>query len=143
MRNIETEITINASKKVVWDILLNHEAYEEWNPFIRKLSGPTQAGDHLLVNIQPPDKKAMEFKPLVLVNEKEKEFRWKGKLLVKGIFDGEHYFLLESLGPNETRFTQGENFTGILSGLMMNMIRENTEKGFQAMNLALKKKAEN
>ena len=47
---------------------------------------------------------------------------WIGKLFVKGIFDGEHYFLLESVGPNGTHFTQGENFTGILSGLMMKMI---------------------
>jgi hypothetical protein len=142
MRNIETKITINASSEVVWDILLDHKAYEEWNPFIREISGPSQQGDHLLVKIQPPESKAMEFKPLVLVNDKEKEFRWVGKLIVKGIFDGEHYFLLESAGPNKTHFIQGENFTGILSGLMMKMIGDNTLKGFQTMNEALKKKAE-
>ena len=27
MRNLETEITINASPEVVWDILLDHNAY--------------------------------------------------------------------------------------------------------------------
>jgi len=142
MRNLETEITIKASPAEVWDILLNHEAYAEWNPFIKEISGPAQPGEKLLINIQPPDSKAMVFKPLVLVNEKEKEFRWIGKLFVKGIFDGEHYFLLESVGPNETHFTQGENFTGILSGLMMKMIGKNTLSGFESMNEALKKKAE-
>lgn len=142
MRNLETEITINASPEVVWAILLDHSAYPEWNPFIKEISGPAQPGENLLVNIQPPGSKGMEFKPLVLVNEKEKEFRWIGKLLVKGIFDGEHYFLLESVGPNETHFTQGENFTGILSGLMMKMIGKNTLLGFESMNDALKMKAE-
>lgn len=142
MRNIKTEISINASPTEVWNILLDHEAYPDWNPFIKKISGPPQPGENLLVNIQPPDSKAMEFKPLVLVNEKEKEFRWVGKLFVKGIFDGEHYFLLESVGPNETIFTQGENFTGILSGLLMKMIGKNTLRGFESMNDALKKKAE-
>ena len=142
VRNIETEITINASPETVWEVLLDHKAYPQWNPFIKEISGTAQPGEKLVVSIKPPESKAMEFKPLVLVNEKEKEFRWIGKLLVKGIFDGEHYFLLESLGPNETRFTQGENFTGILSGLMMKMIGENTLKGFKSMNDALKVKAE-
>jgi len=142
MKNLETDITINASLETVWEILLDHDAYAKWNPFIKEISGSPQPGEKLLVNIQPPEGKAMKFKPLVLVNEQEKEFRWIGKLIVKGIFDGEHYFLLESRGPNETHFTQGENFTGILSGLMMKMIGENTFAGFQAMNAALKKKAE-
>lgn len=142
MRNLETKITINASPEKVWEILLNHKAYPEWNPFIKEISGTAQPGKKLLVNIQPPESKAMEFKPLVLVNEREKEFRWIGKLVIKGIFDGEHYFLLEETGPNETHFTQGENFTGILSGLMMKLIGENTLKGFESMNVALKKKAE-
>jgi hypothetical protein len=142
MRNLETEVTISATTEVVWDILLDHKAYPEWNPFIIQISGPTQPGENLLVNIKPPEGKPMEFKPLVLANKKEKEFRWIGKLFVKGIFDGEHYFLLESVGPNETRFTQGENFTGILSGVMMKMIGENTLVGFENMNKALKKQAE-
>jgi hypothetical protein len=142
MRNLETEITINASLNVVWDILLDHSAYPDWNPFITQISGPTQPGENLVVNLKPPDGKSMEFKPRVLANEKEKEFRWIGKLFVKGIFDGEHYFLLDPVGPNETLFTQGENFTGILSGLMMKMIGENTKVGFESMNKALKKQAE-
>jgi hypothetical protein len=142
MRNIETEIAINASPAKVWEILLDHKAYPDWNPFIKSISGPTQPGGHLLVNLQLPEGKAMVFKPLVLVNEKEKEFRWVGKLLVKGIFDGENYFFVEARGPNKTHFTQGENFTGILSGLMMKMIGKNTRAGFATMNDALKKKAE-
>jgi len=109
MKFLEMEITINASPEAVWGILLDHGAYPDWNPFIVQISGSTQPGENLSVNIKPPESKPMEFKPIVLVNEKEKEFRWVGKLLVKGIFDGEHYFLLEPIGPNETRFTQAES----------------------------------
>ena len=36
----------------------------------------------------------------------------------------------------------GENFKGILSGILMMMIRKDTEKGFNAMNEALKKQTE-
>jgi hypothetical protein len=32
--------------------------------------------------------------------------------------DGEHYFLLELIGESRTRLTQGENFSGLLVGLL-------------------------
>lgn len=36
----------------------------------------------------------MTFKPKILIVEPNKEFRWKGKLGINGIFDGKHYFIL-------------------------------------------------
>jgi hypothetical protein len=143
MRSIKTEIVIDASSAQVWNVLMNHEAYPTWNPFIKSISGRTAEGESMAVTIQIGAKAPMDFAPLVLTNNENKEFRWKGKLLVSGIFDGEHYFILEQIGPNETRFIQGENFTGLLSGVLMKMIGEDTEKGFSAMNLALKNQVEN
>jgi len=143
MRNIETDIVINAPSEEVWSILINHDSYPSWNPFIKQISGPTQPGEYLTVEIQAGKNKPMQFKPIVITNIQSKEFRWRGKLFVKGIFDGEHYFILEQNGSDQTRFIQGENFTGILSGLMIKMIGEDTVEGFHAMNNALKNQAEN
>jgi hypothetical protein len=78
----------------------------------------------------------MDFKPLVLNNQFSREFRWKGKLGIRGIFDGEHYFILEEITPNQTRFIQGENFTGLFSGLLIKKIGEYTKRGFVSMNEA-------
>ena len=61
---------------------------------------------------------------------------------MRGIFDGEHYFIIQSSGSNQTTFIQGENFTGLFSGVLFHMIGENTEKGFQLMNQALKARVE-
>lgn len=142
MRSIRTEIEINASPNEVWTVLMHHQSYPEWNPFIRKISGSTQPGDYLEVTIQSEGNDPMDFKPLVLINNTNQEFRWVGKLGIKGVFDGEHYFVLEQIGPNQTKFVQGENFTGILSGLLMKMIGKDTEAGFNDMNKALKFRAE-
>jgi hypothetical protein len=43
----------------------------------------------------------MTFKPTILTLESNKEFRWKGKLGITGIFDGEHYFILEYLNKDK------------------------------------------
>jgi hypothetical protein len=143
MRNIKTETIINASPEVVWEILMTHDAYPNWNPFIKEITGLTEPGEYLKVNIQPGEKEPMVFKPIVLTNEEVKEFRWRGKFLIKGIVDGEHYFLLEEINQNQTRFIQGENFTGILSGIFYKMMGKDTAEGFDAMNEALKEQAEN
>jgi hypothetical protein len=141
-RSIKTEIVINAPAEEVWNVLMDHEAYPQWNPFIKQISGSTQKGKNLAVTIQSKGNDPMDFEPTVLINKKEREFRWAGKLLVTGVFDGEHYFILEQIGPNKTRFIQGENFTGILSGVFMKMIGKDTKGGFIAMNKALKKEVE-
>ena len=142
MRNLKTDIVINAPSEAVWNILMDHESYPTWNPFIKQISGTTQPGKYLSVELQAGTNKPMQFKPVVITNSQGHEFRWKGKLFVKGIFDGEHYFIVEPVGSDQTRFIHGENFTGILSGLMLKMIEEDTLAGFQAMNTALKNQAE-
>ena len=60
-----------------------------------------------------PGKFGMRFKPTVLSIRPERELRWLGHLLFSGIFDGEHYFLLEPIGESRTRLRQGEKFSGL------------------------------
>jgi hypothetical protein len=83
----------------------------------------------------------MRFTPTVLAVKPERELRWLGKLLLPGLFDGEHYFLLEPIGEERTRFTHGENFSGLLVSIFGGALSA-TEEGFKAMNLALKRQAE-
>ena len=142
MKNLETKIIIEADKERVWQILMDNTAYPEWNPFISSLEGELRAGQQIHVAIQPPGQKAMQFQPLVLVCKRNQEFRWKGKLFIKGLFDGEHYFILKSIGDNKTQLIHGERFSGLLTPVLLKMIGESTLAGFEAMNEALKARAE-
>ncbi len=141
MREIKTEITINAPKEKVWNTFTNTENYTAWNPFIESIKGDLKVGEQIAVNLTPPNGKAMTFKPNVLVFEKNKEFRWLGKLFIKGVFDGEHYFQLIDNQDGTTTFVHGEIFNGILVSLMGSIL-ENTKIGFELMNEALKKEVE-
>lgn len=141
MKNIQTEILINADISKVWNVLMDFENHPKWNPFIKSISGEQKAGNKLTVSIQPPDGNGMTFKPKILTLEPNREFRWKGKLGINGIFDGEHYFILESLDKDQTKFTHGENFSGLLVLLMGNMLNK-TKAGFQLMNESIKKECE-
>ena len=59
-----------------------------------------------------------------------------------GIFDGECRSGIERLGDARTRFTQCELFSGLLAPLFAKSLKGATGQGFEAMNLALKERAE-
>ena len=141
MKNIQTEILINTDITKVWDVLINFESYPKWNPFITSISGEPKLGSRLTVSINPPGGNGMTFKPNILTLESNKEFRWKGKLGINGIFDGEHYFILEFLENNKTKFIHGEKFSGLLVPLVGKML-DKTKKGFQLMNESIKNECE-
>jgi hypothetical protein len=140
-RRIEAAVEIDASAGRVWAILTDFARMPSWNPFITSMSGNLTPGERLSVTIAPPGKSAMRFKPAVLAVRPERELRWLGHLLVPGVFDGEHYFLLEPIGSERTRLTQGEKFSGLLVRPLGGMLSA-TEAGFKAMNAALKEQAE-
>ena len=140
-RRIETDIEINAPTSRVWALLTDFALMPSWNPFIKSISGNLAQGARLAVHIVPPGSSGMHFKPTVLSVRPERELRWLGHLLVPGIFDGEHYFLLEPIGEKQTRLTHGEKFSGLLVGLLGSTLAA-TSAGFEAMNTALKQKAE-
>ena len=142
MKNLETTILINRSAQTVWNILLDFPQYSQWNPFIKSIQGEAQVGQQLTVLIQPPGQKAQQFTPVVQVCDPAREFRWLGHLFVKGLFDGEHYFILEPINDRQVRLRHGEHFSGLLVRPIMALIGASTLQGFTAMNEALKQRAE-
>ena len=142
MKTIATEIAIQATPERVWTILTDFAKYPEWNPFIREASGEVKTGSRLEVRIHPPEGSAMTFRPTVKEASTGRELRWLGHLLVPGLFDGEHSFVIEPAGAGEVRFRQDEHFRGLLVPLFPRRMYERTQRGFEEMNRALKERAE-
>ena len=136
MNHLKTEIVLNASKEKIWNTLTDFDSYENWNPFIISSQGEAVVGQRL-TNAMVNKGKTTVFKPVVTKAVPFEEFEWLGSGLL-GMFKGRHYFILEDVGNNQTKLIHGEHFSGLLSGLIMNMIGEETLKNFQAMNKALK-----
>lgn len=137
MKEIVTEIIINAPIEKIWSKLLDFNAYPSWNPFIRKLEGEAIVGAKLVVTIQPEGQKPMVFKPRVLTTS-DYHFSWIGQVGFSGIFDGEHNFKLVQEPGGQVKFIHFEKFSGILSSPIFAMIGKSTTAGFLQMNQALK-----
>jgi hypothetical protein len=82
----------------------------------------------------------MTFRPTVLAVEFGTLIRWRGRLGLPGLFDGEHELRLQPLPGGGTRFFQRETFTGLLVPIAKRVL-DDTATGFTAMNAALRDRA--
>lgn len=140
--HLHTEIEIDASSEAVWTVLVDFASYPEWNPFIKSIAGKPEEGTRLRIAIQPKPDKVMRFSPTVLTAQAGRELCWLGHVIVPGVFDGEHRFVIEPLAEGRVRFLQSERFSGLLVGLLRGSLERDTRRGFEAMNRALKARVE-
>lgn len=141
MKKIKTEIVIDKDVSTVWNVLTDFESYPNWNPFVRSIEGEKYIGKKVSVTCNTAGGKMVSFKPIVIKLDTDREFRWKGKLGFRGIFDGQHYFKLENMGENQTKFIHGEDMSGVLVSLMGKTLNKMNDS-FEMMNEALKKECE-
>lgn len=134
---LKTEITINASAEKVWDLLMDFEAYPDWNPFVLSIAGDPEVGQQLKIELE-----SMKFQPKVQEVTPNKKFSWLGHLFFKGLFDGHHQFEIIENGDGSVTFHHSEDFSGMLVGYLQKMLNTKTLDGFNAMNRALKTHAE-
>jgi hypothetical protein len=141
-KQLRSDIEIDASAERVWEVLTDFDAYAEWNPFMVRARGIARPGERLTIRMRPQGGRAMTFRPTVLEAEPGRRLRWLGRLLLPGVFDGEHDFTIEPLAQGKVRLVQREEFRGVLVRLAAASLDRRTLPAFVAMNQALKRRAE-
>ena len=139
--SLRSDIEIEAPPVVVWSVLTDLDSYADWNPFVVSSQGSVAVGEKLTNRMQQPGGKAMTIRPKVTEVEPERVFEWLGHIGFPGVFDARHRFEIEPTSTG-SRFTQSEAFNGVLVRLMKKSLDTKTMRGFEAMNTALKTRAE-
>jgi len=143
MREVFTEIRINATAATVWSVLVELPKYHLWNPFVVRAKGEVRVGERLECHPKLPGRKRpVTFRPVVSHAVPERLFAWKGHTLMPGLADGDHIFEIEPLEDGGVRLVHRQEFRGLLIPLLSPFLGERTRQGFEQMNQALKKRAE-
>jgi hypothetical protein len=143
MKELYTEIEIDAPAERVWQLLTDFENMPDWSPSMDEIKGEPVTGARLEIRFASPNGKGgMRLKPRVLKAEPNRELRWLGHVVIPGLFDGEHIFTIEPLDGDRVRFVQRERFTGLLVPFLSRSLDNGTREAFEAMNRALKERAE-
>jgi hypothetical protein len=123
-------------------VLVDFPRYSEWNPFLVSVSGKLDLGAPLtLIESEPESNRERSQIVRVKRCEPERELRWLGHSVMKGLLDGEHFLLLEPTARGHTRLIHGENTTGILLKFALARVTLKT-RGLVYMNQALKRRVE-
>jgi hypothetical protein len=138
-RTIHTTVDINAGNDAVWDVLTDFASYKEWNPVMR-IEGTPEVGTKLVVHLTG-EGGGMSFKPKVLAATPGKELRWLGKLGLRSIAAGEHFFVLTTNDDGTTRLNHGERYSGALVALAKGS-SANSGAAYEAFSQALKQRVE-
>jgi hypothetical protein len=138
MKEIRTEIDIQATPDKVWNVLTTLDKYPEWNPFLHHAIGKAELGAKVEV-IFKFGSKDMTLHCTVVKVEPNHELRWRYHVGLGFLWQGEHIFEIIPMGIDRVHFIDHEVFTGLLIPFM---VKENDTAGFEAMDKALKARAE-
>ena len=140
MEQIEVFEEIDASPELVWEVLTAFPSYPEWNPFITSAEGTVADGETVRLRIEPPGGRTRTAEVELVAVEPGHRLAWHGRLLVPFALDGYHEIRVEPIEGGLTRLLQRETFRGALTSLLVDEAA--LERGFRAMNRALKTRAE-
>lgn len=139
MRTMSATIDIDAPPLEVWAILTDLSSYRQWNPLFVEAAGNVAVGQRITLRSKhPANGRLMTVKPKITAARPGAELRWTSSL--PGIISGEHSFTLAATGSG-TRVVQTETFQGLLARFSGKTFA-NAEASFQALNEALKRRAE-
>ena len=142
VKQVQTQVEIDASAERVWSVLTGFDKYTDWNPFIRRVSGEPLEGAQLNVTIDSALGSEVDFRVQIGGLRQQHEMVWIGRTLLTDLLDGRHYFRIERISAERVRLVQLENYSGLLLYPLWPFIAPAAQQGFDAMNQALKAEAE-
>jgi hypothetical protein len=138
-RSSSTTTVVQAPREKVWRLVVDFDAYPEWNPYLRSVQGRPAAGSTLEVRLEPRAGDAQDVSASVTVFKPPRKLRWRSRLLGPGVRDFEYEVIVDPLGPNRARVTQRARYEGWLTLLVD---ADDTRAGLEEMARALKLRAE-
>jgi hypothetical protein len=141
-KQLRSHINIDATPERVWQVLSDFRSYPQWNPFITRADGAAKPSSRLVLRMQPVGARGVTLRPTVVEATPGHRLRWLGRLGMPGIFDAEHSFTITGRDEGGVRLSQDERFKGVLVPLMARSLDRHTQPAFEAMNTALKHRAE-
>ena len=134
MREIRTEIVLDATPEAVWDALTDLEAYAEWNPQTVEASGTVAEGERVELTVRPSGGRERTMTATVVAADRPRRLEWVSTLGSRWLFSARHTFELEPLEDDRTRLVNRERHAGVLVRFA---VSDDAGSDYEAMNRAL------
>jgi hypothetical protein len=143
--DLTTFVDIDATPECVWQVLTDLPAYAEWNPFVTEAGGALVVGGRLSMSVPPVNALVQaQLRPMVVEVIPLRRLRLRSQLIrpaVPGLFDVDLTMTLTERDGG-VRLWQQDRFGGLLAPLLIRSLNRHRATAFNAMNEALKRRAE-
>lgn len=138
---LERRIGIHAPDEVVWDILADIPGWADWNPMYPRAEGVIRIGDRWTAELALPGQSPRTINPVILDWAPYDHIHWRLDMM-RGWVRTIRFLEIEVMGEENVIFSNGEIFDGSLGGFAAKRLRRPIIDSFEAMNEALKARAE-
>lgn len=142
MPSLYTEIAINAPRALIWQALIEKEAWAYWNTYLYDAdpNQPLELGRSVWLSLRRiPGDAPTEFQSRILVMQPNACLRWTSS--IPG-FTCEQSFELQDCDHDRTQYIQRSRFSGYLTRLFLPFIRQDEQQGIRRMAWELKQYVE-
>lgn len=138
---LERRIGIQAPDEIVWEILSDIPGWADWNPIYPKAQGVIRIGDRWTLELALPGERPRTIHPVILDWAPYDHIHWRLDML-RGWARTVRFLEIEKMGEENVIFSNGEIFDGLLGPSIARRMRKPVLEGFEALNEALKTRAE-
>lgn len=140
-RAVEHRIGIQAPAELVWELVSDFSTWEHWNPAHPKAEGELKIGKPLTVHQALPGEPVRVIQPVVQDWVPYEQLHWRSTRL-GGFVTAIRYIEIESMGPSNSTFSNGELFMGMLVRWVSKEERRKLRAAYTQMGEALRDRAE-
>jgi hypothetical protein len=140
-RAVEHRIGVQAPAEVVWEVVSDFEGWAQWNPLYRKAEGVMKVGSTLVLEQHLPGQPPTVIQPIVQDWVPYEQLHWRSSRL-GGFVTAIRYLEIESMGPANATFSNGELFMGLLLRFVGRDERRRLKAAFTQMGEAVRDRAE-
>ncbi len=142
MKEVRTEIEINAPKEKVWDILTNFDGWGEWNPTVKEAKGEAKLKSTLTITMRgKTEEGAHSYSPVIINIDAPNSFRFRASMGARIMMTNYKTCQLEETAKG-VKLIHIEGFTGLMVPIIWKKMEKGVPMMLDMMNKALKKKAE-
>jgi hypothetical protein len=141
-REVEASSEIDAPRDAVWEVLVDFDAYPEWNPFTRRVSTTLEVGAPVSMHVDMPGRSARDRVEWVNLVEPGRTICWGMHIGHPGLLTANRWQRLHDLVGGRTRYHTVDRFSGLLVPLVMAFYGEPTRQGFASVAEGLKARVE-
>ena len=138
---VEDRVGIQAPASVIWEIVRDLPRWSDWNPTYPEAKGEVRIGELLVLKLALPGQPLQEIRPRVLEWVPNEQLHWRLSLM-GGLISTIRYIEIEALGEASCVIDNGEIFGGLMGPSLGKRVGRAVQRGFKAMNEALKERAE-